>query len=252
MKAVILAAGRGSRMKTLTASHPKCLVELASQPLIHWQIKSLRAAGVSEIGIVTGYRGDSLRQYGDRHFVNPRWESTNMVASLRCAEEWLSTEPCIVSYSDIFYAASTVVALMQNPAPLAVAYDPRWLALWQARFADPLSDAETFRINDASEITEIGAKATTIDQIHGQYMGLLRFSPPAWTAAVDLIDALPTDRRDKLDMTGLLSRLIASGFKIRGCANQGPWGEVDSGDDRAFYGCEIDAGRIDMDALSAL
>ena len=102
MKAIILAAGRGSRMKELTAENHKCLVELRGKPLLEWQLLALREAGIGEIAIVTGYKRELLSQYGLAEFHNPRWEKTNMVSSLACAERWLQVGPCIVSYSDIF------------------------------------------------------------------------------------------------------------------------------------------------------
>lgn len=57
MRAVILAAGRGSRMGALAVDRPKCLVELAHKPLIRRQIAALRSGGVPTIGIVRGYLG---------------------------------------------------------------------------------------------------------------------------------------------------------------------------------------------------
>ena len=55
MKAIILAAGRGSRMGNLTAKHPKCMTVLFNKKLIEWQFLSLNHTSISEIGIVTGY-----------------------------------------------------------------------------------------------------------------------------------------------------------------------------------------------------
>lgn len=102
MKAIILAAGRGSRMKGLTDDRPKCLVELEGKPLLDRQIQALGEAGCDEIAIVTGYRRDQLMNRGLVEFSNERWSETNMVSSLACAEDWLQSSPCIVSYSDIF------------------------------------------------------------------------------------------------------------------------------------------------------
>lgn len=79
MKAIILAAGRGSRMKGLTDQKPKCLVELRGKTLLEWQLKALREAGVSEIAVVTGYRRELLAAYGLTEFHNPRWAETNML-----------------------------------------------------------------------------------------------------------------------------------------------------------------------------
>jgi len=56
MKAIILAAGRGSRMKNLTDERPKCLVELRGNPLLDWQLAALLEAGIDRIAIDTGYR----------------------------------------------------------------------------------------------------------------------------------------------------------------------------------------------------
>lgn len=82
MKAIILAAGRCSRMKDLTDDRPKCLVELRGKPLLEWQLIALRAAGISEIAIVTGYKRELLCNRGLHEFHNPRWADTNMVSSL--------------------------------------------------------------------------------------------------------------------------------------------------------------------------
>ena len=60
MRAVILAAGHGSRLGNLGDDRPKCLVELEGKPLIKHQITALRRGGVQEIGVVRGYRGDML------------------------------------------------------------------------------------------------------------------------------------------------------------------------------------------------
>ena len=103
-----------------------------------------------------------------------------MVSSLACAEAWLVADPCIVSYADIFYDASVVRLLMNCTAPLAVTYDSNWLAAWQERFGDPLLDAETFRLKPDDTLSEIGNKPRSIEEIDGQYMGLLRFTPVSW------------------------------------------------------------------------
>ena len=131
MKAIILAAGRGSRMGGLTDTQPKGLVSLRGKPLLEWQLASLRAAGIHEIALVTGYRHEALSPYGLPMFHNPDWRRTNMVTSLACAREWLQAEACIVSYSDIFYEANAVRKLMDSDAALALTYDPDWLRLWR-------------------------------------------------------------------------------------------------------------------------
>lgn len=240
MKAIILAAGRGSRMRQLTDDRPKCLVTLRGTCLLDRQLAALRAAGMTEIGIVTGYRRELLaahvQEQGVAEFHNPRWAQTNMVSSLEAADAWLAAEPCIVSYSDIFYEPTAVEALMLSPASLAVTYDPHWLRLWQARFADPLSDAETFCLRPDGTLAEIGNKPQTVAQVEGQYMGLLRFTPAGWAEVRRIRAAMAEAERDRAHMTGTLQAVICEGrVPVHAVPYEQPWGEIDSADDLAVH-----------------
>lgn len=236
MKAIILAAGRGSRMKSLTDDRPKCLVELNGKPLLEWQLAALRGAGIRDIAIVTGYRRELLHNRGLTEFNNPRWAETNMVSSLACAEPWLSESPCIISYSDIFYSASAVTALIASSARLAVTYDANWRRLWEMRFGDPLLDAETFRLNADGTLAEIGSKPESVDEVEGQYMGLLRFTPDGWAEIARLRAALTPQERDRMHMTGTLQKVIEAGrVAVSALPYHGKWGEVDSAEDLAVY-----------------
>lgn len=236
MKAIILAAGRGSRMKSLTDERPKCLVQLRGKPLLEWQLESLRAAGISDIAVVTGYKRELLADRGLGEFHNSRWADTNMVSSLACAESWLEGQPCIVSYSDIFYSPVAVQSLMASTASLAVTYDPNWLQLWTERFGDPLLDAETFRLTAANTLAEIGNKPHSVDEVQGQYMGLLRFTPEGWAEVVRLRAGLTQQQRDSMHMTNTLQRVIDAGrVSIEALAYTGEWGEIDSSEDLCVY-----------------
>ncbi len=236
MKAIILAAGRGSRMKNLTDERPKCLVELRGKSLLDWQLKALHEAGVTEIAIVTGYKRELLNDRGLVEFYNPRWAKTNMVSSLACAAEWLETDTCVVSYSDIFYDASAVAALMNCPAMLAVTYDANWRELWEKRFGDPLLDAETFRLKADGTLAEIGNKPKTVEEVEGQYMGLLRITPEGWGEIVRIRSALPAEQCDRMHMTGTLQKVIEAGrVPVAAAPYRDEWGEVDSAEDLASY-----------------
>lgn len=244
IKGLILAAGRGRRMGTLTDKRPKCLARLGGRTLLERQIESLRQGGCAPIGLVTGYRAELLAGAADHCFHNARWAETNMVASLCAAESWLLREPLIVSYADIFFAPETVAVLAAAPGPLAITYDRDWRALWSARFADPLADAETFRLDGAGRVIEIGARAKDAAAIEGQYMGLLRFTPEAWGEVRAALGALPPSRRDGLDMTGLLALLIRRGLSVFAVERRGPWGECDTESDLRLYNDWIERGLI--------
>jgi choline kinase len=232
MKAIILAAGRGSRMKELTDERPKCLVELHGKALLDRQLESLRAAGITEIAIVTGYKRELLANRGLAEFHNARWAETNMVSSLVCAQDWLQAVPCIVGYSDVFYSPIAVQSLMTSEATLAVTYDPNWLELWTQRFSNPLLDAETFRLTPENILVEIGNKPTSVDEVQGQYMGLLRFTPEGWAEVQRIRSGLTSEQCDKMHMTGTLQKVIEAGrIAITAVPYTGKWGEVDSAED---------------------
>ncbi len=236
MKAIILAAGRGSRMKDLTDECPKCLLKVRGKTLLQWQTDALLSAGIRDIGIVTGYKRELLAGTGLIEFHNSRWAETNMVSSLTFAEDWLQSDVCIVSYSDIFYEKEAVVSLIQCPELLAVTYDPHWLKLWEKRFGDPLIDAETFRLNADNSLAEIGNKPQSIDEIQGQYMGLLRFTPNGWNEVVRIRKGLSSQDRDRMHMTGTLQRVLDEGrLPIAAVPYESSWGEVDTTEDLVGY-----------------
>jgi choline kinase len=253
MRALILAAGRGSRMRQLGDERPKCLVELAGASLLARQVAALRRGGVEEIGVVRGYRAEMLSFPGLTYFTNQRWADTNMVASLATAADWLRSGPAIVSYADIFYRAELVRGLAGAPGPLVISYDRSWRDLWTRRFTDPLSDAETFRVDAAGKLLEIGGKTARIEDIQGQYMGLLKFTPPAWSAVEELLASLDAPVRDRLDMTGLLRRLLAAdAVHIGTFGTDGQWGELDNPQDAELYEAMLAKGELALESAAPI
>ncbi|MGE4293541.1 MAG: NTP transferase domain-containing protein [Desulfovibrio sp.] len=239
-KGIILAAGRGSRMLSLTDRAPKCLSEIAGQTLLDWQLDSLRKGGVEDIVVVRGYLKEMLT--GDfATEENPRWAETNMVSTLACAQGYLQSGPCVVSYSDILYHPDHVRTLIAAAGDIRMTYDTEWEALWSARFQDPLADAETFR-QENGQLLEIGGRTGEIKDIQGQYMGLLAFTPAGWAQVEKLRTALEPAQRDKLDMTALLNLLLDRGAEIRVVPVRGRWCEVDAESDLRLYRKNIGSG----------
>ena len=98
-KGLILAAGRGSRLKNLTDHNPKCLVKVKGKQLIEWQKEAFRGANIKDVALVTGYKSNLLD--AKIKFHNSRWDQTNMVHSLLCAKSYFDI--CIiVSYSESY------------------------------------------------------------------------------------------------------------------------------------------------------
>jgi choline kinase len=244
MRAVILAAGRGSRLGPHTEDRPKCLVELADKPLIQRQIAALRGGGVSSIGIVRGYLANKIDIQDTTYFENPRWAETNMVMSLVAAAPWLRSDSVVISYADIFYGRYIVRDLAASSGDLVVAYDRDWRSLWARRFDDPLSDAETFRTDARGNLIDIGRRTTDINDIQGQYMGLLKFTPEGWRAVEAVLASVDQKTRDAMDMTTLLRRLLGTGFPIGTLGITGQWGEIDSSGDLELYEKMIREGEL--------
>tara|TARA_Y100001968_G_scaffold169982_1_gene155614 strand:- start:628 stop:1362 length:735 start_codon:yes stop_codon:yes gene_type:complete len=233
MKAIILAAGRGSRMNALTDSLPKCRTILHGKELIQWQLDSLSIGGIEEVALVRGYLAETF-QFDITYFENERWSQTNMVSSLLSANSWLRQHNCIVSYSDIVFSDDAVERLAASHGDIVITFDPNWSDLWSRRFADPLSDAETFKL-DEGRVIEIGSKASTLDEIEGQYMGLLKFTPAGWSRIADYLESLSTEIVDSMDMTSLLQNLIQAGVQINATPIKDRWFEVDSESDLLLY-----------------
>ncbi|ACD97098.1 phosphocholine cytidylyltransferase family protein [Trichlorobacter lovleyi] len=242
MKAVILAAGRGSRMGSDTEGRPKCCTMLAGKNLLQWQLASLRAAGVTEILVVRGYRGELL--YGDFSTVdNTRWAETNMASSLVCATDWLASGPTIISYSDIVYHPDHVRALIACDGSIAITADRLWLELWRLRGEDPIADAETFQ-EECGILKEIGGKPKTLEEVEAQYMGLLLFKPQGWKQFFDIYLKLSAKEQACLDMTSWIRHALQQDVTVQVCSVNGRWCEVDVQTDREIYEemvCSVDS-----------
>lgn len=233
-RALVLAAGRGERLGALTGERPKCLVTLAGRALLDWQLDALRAAGISEVAVVRGYRGDRLTRRDVSYFDNHEWATSNMVVSMRSAAAWLERAPCVIAYGDVVYHAAIVVALAAAPGDVAIAYDLSWRALWQQRFARPEEDAESLRVRDG-RVVDIGRKGASLASIEGQYMGLVKTTPAGWRRIDAHLGRLDAAALRRLDVTTLLRHLIDLGEPVAGVPISGRWCEVDHATDIRVY-----------------
>lgn len=245
MRAIILAAGRGSRLKDSTEDKPKGLLPLAGKPLLEWQLAALRGGGVQEVCIVTGYKAEMISPYADKVFHNPDWNKTNMVMSLMCARSVFDT-PVVVSYADIVYGKDIVANLVNDNRDIVVAYDIFWRELWEQRFDDPLADAESFRIDSSGKIWEIGESVLNIEDVQGQYMGLLRFSPAALGWLQRFVADYP-NKAQKMDMTTLLRSMIGAGRDVYGSVVRGGWCEIDTPTDHLLAERLYLANKLDLE-----
>ncbi len=242
LRAIILAAGEGIRLRPYTLDRPKCLVELGGKPLIVYQIEVLESLGIYDITVVTGYHADRIEALGFKTIHNPHYASTNMVASLMCAAELLDGKADIlIAYGDIIYEPRVVQALLECQAPICTTVDKSWLRLWQTRSEDPLADAETLRLSESQDILELGEKPETLKKIEGQYMGLIKvkaeFAPQlaVFYRQMDQNSLFDGKNFPNMFMTSFLQYLIDSGQSVRAVLVSGGWLEIDTAEDLELF-----------------
>lgn len=238
MKAIILAAGQGTRLRPLTDNKPKCLVELVGKTLLEHQLHVLKNAGINDIHVVAGYCAEKLDRSDITRHLNLDYADTNMVSTLFAAESIMTGESdLIISYGDIVFEAYVLQVLLDCAAPVALAIDTEWKRYWAARMDYPLEDAETLKMVDGNRIIELGKKPSSYSDIHGQYTGLIKIRadhvaqlPHIWHR---MNKAALYDGKDfaNMYMTSFLQHLIDSGWEARGALIKNGWAEVDCQDD---------------------
>lgn len=250
MKALILAAGVGSRLGALTKALPKCLVPLRGRPLIEYQLAAFRHCRLDGWSFVGGHRAEALMPYAPTTYLNTRYESTNMVYSLFQARAEM-THDLVLSYGDIAFEPRILQAVLDCRRPIAVAVNRRWRELWELRMENPLADAETLKLGAEDRILELGGKPRSYDDIEGQYMGLIKISATAWKEITAFYDGLDRSRSydgqswEKMFMTSFLMEISRQVMPIHAVPVDGGWLEVDTSADLVAYeGPELERRKL--------
>ncbi|MBT4799030.1 MAG: phosphocholine cytidylyltransferase family protein [Verrucomicrobia bacterium] len=117
MKAIIMAAGIGSRLENISGNRPKCLIEMDGISLISRSVSLLAARGITDITVITGYKSELVQQELQNrvsYLHNPYFEVTNSIASLWLAKELLY-EDLILMNADLYYETAVLdTALAQS------------------------------------------------------------------------------------------------------------------------------------------
>ena len=121
MKAIILAAGKGTRLMPFTTNTPKCLVSINNKCLIDHQINVLKSRNIQDITIVAGYLGHQLAGKG-RVIMNKKYETTNMIYSLYCGINEICGET-LITYGDIVYSTQLLDLLIRDKHDISVPID---------------------------------------------------------------------------------------------------------------------------------
>ncbi|MEZ4400339.1 MAG: phosphocholine cytidylyltransferase family protein [Kofleriaceae bacterium] len=254
MKAILIAAGRGKRLGANTDELPKTLVPVGERSILGWQLRALATAGVDEVVIIRGYRGDVL-EAGARatapagmslRFVdNHAWPTNNVLLSLACARAELDG-PTLVSYSDIIFTPAVAIAAAAGAGPIDLVIDADFRAIYEGRTEHPLDEGEVADLDASGRVRRVGKRALPPAEAYGEFIGLARFDAVGSAAAGALLDELADRYRATPDqpfqraaryqnayLTDLLQELIDRGLAINPVTIHGQWREIDTSQDLA-------------------
>lgn len=185
MRAMILAAGRGERMRPLTDTLPKPLIPVAGKPLIQWHIEKLAAAGITEIVINHAWLGELLEstlknghQWGVNIHYSPEIVALETAGGIATALPLLGTEPFLVMNGDIWCdwnpakAFDIVKLLSQNNRQA-------WLLLVSNPDHHPNGD---FGLTAGGLVTEASQERHTFSGIGVYTPSLFAHTPPKQAA----------------------------------------------------------------------
>lgn len=252
MRSIILAAGQGTRLRPYTDLIPKTMVSLHGKPLLMYQKDVLKSNGINDLHVLVGYKKDEIKDSDFNKIENPEYDTTNMVASLNCAQNLFDgLDDILITYGDIIFESSLVQDIMNDSNPLAMTYDQDWLNLWSKRMDNPLDDAETFKLNDDGFVTELGKKPKSMNEVSGQYIGMIKVSAQFAPSFFNLYDQLRYTNElfdgqtfDNMYMTSYLQLLINNGTQIKAISTKNGWLEVDSVEDLERYEKLIESGEM--------
>ena len=253
IKTIILAAGQGSRLRPLTNDIPKALVNFNGKTIIDYQIHCYKTNNIEDIYVVGGYKHEKLNFLGLKKEVNKDFINTNMVASLYTLKKLFDgSNDILISYGDIIFEKRVISKIISDHgSQVSIIYDLNWLKLWSYRMDDPISDVESFRIDNHNNVLELGKKEKNISKIQGQYIGIIYIKKDFAKNFFDIYDKYKNtfievdgSHISKIYMTSYLQMLIDKGKNVKGISINGGWLEIDTCQDLENYNKMIESGAI--------
>jgi len=227
VKALILSAGQGRRLLPLTASRPKCLIELGGRSLLEWQLISLASAGVREAVVVVGYGADQVEEVLKartpagihvRTLYNPFYEAADNLASCWIARHELRGECLILNGDTLIETAIVERVLGKVSHPITVTIDRK-----------DFYDADDMKVRtEGAQLVAIGKKLSA-DIVNGESIGFLRFTTEGAARFVGEVERIMrTPEGLKLWYLSVIHRIASESGDV-GCTSiEGlGWGEMD-------------------------
>ena len=224
-RAIVLAAGAGTRLNPMTNGLPKCLVRFGERSLVDMQVEALLAAGVDDIVLVVGYEADQVRRHcrplpAVRFVENPDFGSTNSIYSLWLARAFLDRETFLFNCDIVFHPA-LLERMLEGGRQNAIAVDSH---------APRVAGEMNVRIRATGEVAAIGKDLDPSD-CQAQSVQLARFDSAGARSVAAEVERLVAERRKDVFPTSAYGPLIERGelFAVEG--GDLPWAEIDSVDD---------------------
>lgn len=230
MRGVILAAGEGTRLASLTADRPKPLVSVLGHPLLDYTLEAFAEAGFREVGLVVGYRGRMLAEYLRDHrcgmrircLLNSDYKRGNG-SSIYAAREFAGGNPFVVAMADHMISSEILQRLLSTPVQGAMLCVDR-----QAQASPQLDDATRVWVDEKGSILRVGK---ALEHWNGVDVGVFLFRRTIFPLLADLME----DETRPCTVTRAVRGLIASGEGLRACDVSGCfWLDVDTPYDLAY------------------
>lgn len=242
MRAIVIGAGRGSRLEHRTEEIPKTLVPVMGRPMLDWILDALRAAGFEhrDVVFVCGYAEQVVRdRYPDLTFVrNADWPNNNILLSLLCARDYMA-EGFVATYADIVYDGDIARRVSENPADIVLGCDTDWRRRYLDRSQHPESDGETLRA-EGSRVVELSRRIPS-EEAAGEFIGVMKMSPDGAATFVSAFDrarkrfAGETYREgrtfERAYLIDLLQDMIEQGVEMHREDTHGSYMELDTLED---------------------
>ncbi len=221
-KAVILAAGRGTRMRELTQDLPKPMIRVRNRPVLQHIVEGLASAGVRNLLLVVGYRADVVRDFfkdGSDFKVRIDYteqkvqDGTGRVVEL--ARDFAGSSPFVLSYGDILVDSANYAELVR--------LDESVEAIISVKRNEDVSKGGAVFLNEAFELTDLREKPKPGEPTSPWYnAGLYAFRPSIF----EFTARLEPSPRGEYELTDAIRELARSGRKVKGLELQGEWADV--------------------------
>ncbi len=239
MKAIIVAAGPGSRLNPFTNDRPKCLLDIGGQTILERTLQALRENGIENIAVVRGYQSHLIDYPDVTYCHNPDFRKNNILRSLFYAEDEMD-DAFIFSYSDILYSSEIVARLIDSEADIALTVDVNWVQTYEGRDLHPVSEAELVKVENG-RVIRIGKGVVSPEEAYGEFIGLAKFTKAgaeamkaAYHRAAKEDPTSPFQCAASLEkayMTDMIQELVDNGMLVQSIDIEGGWMEIDTPQD---------------------